>query len=77
MRPLVTDHGRYAPGSAAEKRLHEAAAVPLKLFDLVCEAIEILRNFVEKRCTPVIFDVAIGDSLCRAARERAAVNIDI
>ena len=41
-----------------EKCLHDAAAVPLEIFDLVCEAIEIERDFAEKGSKLVISDAA-------------------
>ena len=60
-----------------EKCLHDAAAVPLEIFDLACEAIEIERDFAEKGSRLVISDAATGVSFCRAALEGAAVNVKV
>ena len=60
-----------------EKCLHDAAAVPLEIFDLVSEAIEIERDFAEKGSKLVISDAATGVSFCRAALEGAAVNVKV
>ena len=60
-----------------EKCLHDAASVPLEIFDLVCEAIEIERDFAEKGSKLVISDAATGVSFCRAALYGAAVNVKV
>lgn len=60
-----------------EKCLHDAAAVPLEIFDLVCEAIEIQRDFARMGSKLVISDAATGVSFCRAALEGAAINVKV
>ena len=60
-----------------EKCLHDAAAVPLEIFDLVCEAVELQREFAQKGSKLVISDAATGVSFCRAALEGAAVNVKV
>lgn len=60
-----------------EKCLHDAAAVPLEIFDLVCEAIEIQRDFAEMGSKLVISDAVTGVSFCRAALHGAAVNVKV
>lgn len=60
-----------------EKCLHDAAAVPLEIFDLVCEAIEIQRDFAQMGSKLVISDAATGVSFCRAALQGAAVNVKV
>ncbi len=60
-----------------EKCLHDAAQVPLEIFDLACEAIEIERDFAEKGSKLVISDAATGAAFCRAALEGAAVNVKV
>ena len=60
-----------------EKCLHDAAAVPLEIFDLVCEAIEIERDFAQMGSKLVISDAATGVSFCRAALFGAAVNVKV
>ena len=79
--PLSRAYGipRDDPGrdEVMEKCLHDAAAVPLEIFDLACEAIEIERDFAEKGSKLVISDAATGVSFCRAALEGAAVNVKV
>ena len=60
-----------------EKCLRDAAAVPLEIFDLVCEAIEIQRDFAQMGSKLVISDAATGVSFCRAALRGAAVNVKV
>ena len=60
-----------------EKCLHDATAVPLEIFDLVCEAIEIERDFAQMGSKLVISDAATGVSFCRAALHGAAVNVKV
>ena len=60
-----------------EKGLHDATAVPLEIFDLVCEAIEIERDFAQMGSKLVISDAATGVSFCRAALHGAAVNVKV
>ena len=60
-----------------EKCLHDAAAVPLEIFDLVCETIEIQRDFAQMGSKLVISDAATGVSFCRAALHGAAVNVKV
>ena len=67
------------PGRDAimEKCLRDAVAVPLEIFDLVCEAIEIERDFAQMGSKLVISDAATGVSFCRAALHGAAVNVKV
>ncbi len=67
------------PGRDAimEKCLRDATATPLEIFDMVCEAIEIQRDFAEKGSKLMISDAATGVSFCRAALEGAAVNVKV
>ena len=60
-----------------EKCLRDAAAAPLAIFDLACEAIEILWDFAAKGSKLVISDAATGASFCRAALQGAAVNVKV
>lgn len=60
-----------------EQCLRDAAAVPLEVFDLVAEAIELHREFAEKGSKLVISDAATGVSFCRAALEGAAMNVKV
>ena len=60
-----------------EKCRRDAAAVPLEIFDLVCETIEIQRDFAQMGSKLVISDAATGVSFCRAALHGAAVNVKV
>ena len=60
-----------------EKCLRGAAAVPLEIFELCCEAIELQRAFADKGSKLVISDAATGAALCRGALYGAAVNVKV
>ena len=60
-----------------EKCLRDAAATPLEMVDLVCEAIELLRDFAKKGRKLVLSDAATGISFCRGALLGAAVNVKV
>jgi len=66
-----------ARDAVMEQCLRDAAAVPLEIFDLTCEAIETERDFAEKGSPLVISDAATGVSFCRAALLGAAVNVKV
>lgn len=79
--PLSAAYGipKDEPGrdETLEKCLREAAAAPLEIMELVCEAIDLLREFAEKGSRLVISDAATGAALCRGALEGAAVNVKV
>ena len=60
-----------------ERCLKDAAAVPLEIFDLCCEAIELMGIFAEKGSPLVISDAATGAALCAGALRGAAVNVKV
>lgn len=60
-----------------EQCLRNAAAVPLEMVDLVCEAIELLQDFAKKGRKLILSDAATGISFCRAALLGAAVNVKV
>ena len=60
-----------------EQCLRTAAAVPLEIFDLCCEAIDLLRSFGEKGSVLAVSDAATGAVLCRGAMYGAAVNVKV
>ena len=60
-----------------EKCLHDAAGAPLRIFDLSCEAIEILQEFGAKGSKMMISDAATGVAMARAAMYGAAVNVKV
>ncbi len=60
-----------------ERCLKDAAAVPLEIFDLCCEAIELQKVFAEKGSPLVASDAATGTVLCAGALYGAAVNVKV
>ena len=60
-----------------EQCLRDAAAPPLEIFDLSCEAIDLLREFAEKGSALVISDAATGVVFCWSAMYGAAVNVKV
>ncbi|MBQ7535818.1 MAG: cyclodeaminase/cyclohydrolase family protein [Stomatobaculum sp.] len=60
-----------------EACLKDAAAVPLEIFDLCCEAISIQNIFAEKGSRLMISDAATGAALCRGALYGAAINVKV
>ncbi len=79
--PLARAYGipKDAPDrdETLEKCLHDAAGAPMEIFDLCCEAIEILEIFGEKGSRLVISDAATGAAFARAAMYGAAVNVKV
>lgn len=60
-----------------EKCLKDAAAVPLEIFDLCLEAIDILEIFGEKGSKLILSDAATGAVLVWGAMYGAAVNVKV
>ena len=60
-----------------ERCLHDAAAAPLEIFDLCCEAIALEKEFAEKGSRLVISDAATGVVFCQSAMYGAAVNVKV
>ena len=60
-----------------EKCLRDAAAAPLEILDLCCEAIELQRGFADKGSVLAISDAATGAAICRGAMYGAAVNVKV
>ena len=60
-----------------ERCLREAAAAPLEILDLCCEAIELQKAFAEKGSRLVISDAATGVVFCWSALYGAAVNVKV
>ena len=79
--PLSRAYGipKDAPGrdEVMEKCLRDAAAAPLEILDLCCEAIELQRQFADKGSVLAISDAATGAALCRGALYGAAVNVKV
>lgn len=66
-----------ARDEAMETCLRGAAAVPLEILELCCEAIELQEAFAEKGGRLVISDAATGAALCWGAMYGAAVNVKV
>lgn len=60
-----------------EKCLKEAAAVPFKILELSCEAIDLQREFADKGSVIMISDAATGVAILEGALKGAAVNVKI
>ena len=60
-----------------EQCLRDAAAAPLEILDLCCEAIELQREFADKGSALAISDAATGVVFCWSAMYGAAVNVKV
>ena len=60
-----------------EKCLRDAAAAPLEILDLCCEAIDLQREFAAKGSVLAISDAATGVMFCWGAMYGAAVNVKV
>jgi formiminotetrahydrofolate cyclodeaminase len=58
-----------------ERCLKEAVAVPLRIMELCCEAIDILLEFADKGSSLMVSDAGCGAATCKAALEAAALNV--
>ncbi len=79
--PLSRAYGipRDDPGrdEIMEQCLRDAAAVPLEILDLCCEAIELQRDFADKGSVLAVSDAATGVVFCWSAMYGAAVNVKV
>ena len=60
-----------------EKCLRDAAAPPLEILDLCCEAIDLQREFADKGSVLAVSDAATGVVFCWSAMYGAAVNVKV
>ena len=60
-----------------EKCLRRAAAAPLEILDLCCEAIDLQREFAAKGSVLAVSDAATGVVFCWSAMYGAAVNVKV
>ena len=60
-----------------EKCLRDAAAAPLEILDLCCDAIELQREFADKGSVLAVSDAATGVVFCWSAMYGAAVNVKV
>ena len=60
-----------------EKCLRDAAAAPLEILDLCCEAIELQQEFAAKGSVLAVSDAATGVMFCWSAMYGAAVTVKV
>ena len=79
--PLSKAYGipKDEPGrdETLEKCLCDAAAAPMKIMELACEAILLHKEFAEKGSTLMISDAGTGVVFCWAAMYGAALNVKV
>ena len=79
--PLSKAYGipKDAPGrdETLEKCLCDAAAAPMKIMELACEAIVLHKEFAEKGSTLMVSDAGTGVVFCWAAMYGAALNVKV
>lgn len=83
--PLSRAYGlpKDSPDEQAEKTrvmeaaLKDACAVPLRIMEKCCEAIELHREFAAKGTALAISDVGVGVAFCKAALHGASLNVFI
>ena len=64
-------------GEILEKCLRDAAKVPLEIFELCLEAIDMIKEFKEKGSRLIISDAATGAVILRGAMYGAAINVKV
>lgn len=60
-----------------EKCLHDAAATPLEIMELCCQAIELFIGFAEKGSALAVSDAGTGVVFCWSALYGAALNVKV
>lgn len=75
--PSSTEEEKAYKTSIMEERLRNACAVPLKLMECCCEAIQLQRIFGEKGSIIAVSDAGVGAALCKAALQGAYLNVKI
>ena len=60
-----------------EKCLRDAAAVPYKILELCCQAVDLQRVFADKGSVIMISDAATGAAMLEGAIRGAAINVRI
>ncbi len=60
-----------------EKCLRDAAAVPFKILELSCEALQLMQGFAKKGSTLMISDAATGAAMLSASMRGAYINVRI
>lgn len=60
-----------------ESALKDACAVPLKIMEKCCEAIDVISEFAQKGTVLAISDAGVGAAFCKAALMGASLNVFI
>jgi formiminotetrahydrofolate cyclodeaminase len=60
-----------------EKCLRDAAAVPFKILQLACEAVDLQKGFLDKGSSLMITDAGTGAAALQAAIKGASLNVKI
>ena len=68
------DPGR---GEVMEQCLRDAAAAPMEILRLCCQAIDLHREMLDKGSVMMLSDVGTGAALCRGALHGAALNVKV
>ena len=64
-------------GEIMEQCLRDAAAAPMEILRLSCEAIDLHREMLDKGSVMMLSDVGTGVVLCRGALYGAALNVKV
>ena len=75
--PTETDDEKAEKARVMEAALREACSVPLEIMELICETIDLHKEFAEKGTAIAISDVGVGVMFCRAALQGASLNVFI
>ena len=64
-------------GEVMERCLRDAAAAPMEILRLCCQAIDLHREMLDKGSVMMLSDVGTGVVLCRGALYGAALNVKV
>ena len=64
-------------GEVMEQCLRDAAAAPMAILRLCCQAIDLHREMLDKGSVMMLSDVGTGAALCRGALHGAALNVKV
>jgi formiminotetrahydrofolate cyclodeaminase len=73
--PTNTDEQKAHKIAVMEECLRECCAVPLRIMEGCCEAIELHEQFAEKGTAIAISDVGVGVACAKAALQGASLNV--
>jgi len=75
--PSSTDEEKAEKARIMEDALRTASAVPLRIMEKCCEAIDLHQEFAAKGTAIAISDVGCGVVCCKAALQAAGLNVFI